>query len=70
MPYNKIHPFYVLKHLGIHLNITPLRKNRLKLELDLSSTDFTIEEAHKIIKALYKDYIISDIETSEFDDAK
>ena len=69
MPAKIIHPFYVLKHLGIHLEITPVEKGLMKIEMDLTDCELTDDETIKVIKILYRDYLVSDIPVSEYDGA-
>ena len=66
-----IHPFYILCQLNMDLVLTPVKnvKTLMKLELEVGP-DFTIEEGLKIMKILYKDYIISDISELEFNETK
>ena len=66
-----IHPFYLLRQLNMDLVLTPVKnaKTLMKLELDVGP-HFTIDEGLKIMKILYKDYIISDISELEFNETK
>ena len=70
-PRKHIHPFYLLRQLNMDLVLTPVKnaKTLMKLELDVGP-HFTIDEGLKIMKILYKDYIISDISELEFNETK